>query len=603
MNTQPVRLSDGKPRFSLRQYLPFMDWMFNYKRADLSGDLVAGIIVAVMLVPQSMAYAMLAGLPPKIGLYASIVPLLIYALLGTSRALAVGPVAMVSLLVATGIAEMNPANLEETLLIALTLALLIGVIQLAMGLLRVGFLVNFLSHPVLAGFTSAAAIVIGTSQLKHVFGVSIPRAEHFYEQIIAIAERVNEFNPAAIAISLISIIILFFFKLHMADVLKRLNVPEKLRLPLTKVGPLVVVVLGVLVTMLLNLHETANLSIVREVPAGLPALTMPSFDPDMLLALLPTALAISIVSFMESISVAKSLASKRRQKVDANQELVALGAANVGAAFTGAYPVTGGLSRSVVNFTAGANTGLASMITAGIIALTVLFLTPLFFYLPNAVLAAIILVAVTSLLDWKTFAHTWHYNKADAISLIVTFFSVLFIGIEQGILVGAATAMALYLWKTSRPHVAVVGRIEDTEHFRNVLRHDVSTDPDILLVRIDESLYFPNAQYLESLMLGAIADNPQIDHLVLIFSAVNEVDTSALEVLESLHTELHDAGVTLSLAEVKGPVMDKLTRIGFIERLGDDRVFLSTHQACETIKARRAVPTTAIDTTAEPVHA
>ncbi|MBZ0292465.1 MAG: solute carrier family 26 protein [Anaerolineae bacterium] len=555
------------------RYLPFLHWATNYRREDLTGDIMAGVIVAIMLVPQGMAYALLAGLPPQVGLYASIVPLLIYGLLGTSRALAVGPTALVSLLVASGISGLTTQGSGEYITLTLTLALMIGLIQLAMGVLRVGFLVNFLSHPVLSGFTSAAALVIAASQLKHVMGISMPRSENVFETLAYALEHVSETNLAALTLALGSIIVLWLFKSRVGRWLKAREVPPHLITPITKGGPLVVVAVGTLLVSAFSL----NISIVGTVPAGLPPLTIPSLDK--LSALLPVALTISLLGFTESVSVAKALASKRRDALDANQELIALGAANIGAAFTGAYPVTGGFSRSVVNFSAGANTGLASILTAGLIALTVTFLMPLFYSLPQAVLAAIILVAVTNLFDLKTLRHTWRYSKVDALSLLVTFAAVLVLGIENGILVGIISALVLYLWRTSRPHIAIVGRVGETEHFRNVLRHEVQTCPQVLTVRVDESLYFANAQFLETYLLNAVAERPQVKHLVLVCSAVNFIDSSALESLERLMDELRSAGVTLHLSEVKGPVMDRLRAIGFIDHLGAQHVYLSTHQA------------------------
>lgn len=567
----------------ITRYLPFLDWLVHYRRKNLTGDLIAGVIVAIMLVPQSMAYALLAGLPPQVGLYSSIVPLLIYGLLGTSRALAVGPVAIVSLLVAAGVSQFAPQSTGEYISLVLTLALLVGIIQLGMGLIRVGFLVNFLSHPVLSGFTSAAALVIGFSQLRHVLGIDIPRSDQIHQTIFYALQNLHATNLTTLLIAGFSIATLLYFKLAAQGHLMHLGIPAHIAIPLTKVGALVAVILGTLTVWLLGLNERAAVSIVGAVPAGLPPLTVPVFDLEVIRMLLPTAATISLIGFMESISVAKSLASRRRQKIDANQELVALGAANLGAAFTGGYPVTGGISRSVVNFTAGANTGLASIITAGLITLTVLLFTPLFFYLPNVVLATVIIVAVLNLIDFATFRHAWAYDKSDALSLLATFFAVLIVGIEAGILVGVAASLTLYLWRTSRPHIAIVGQLGDTEHYRNVLRHDVRTYPHIMAVRVDESLYFPNAQYLENVLLNAIAENPDVEHLVLVCSAVNYIDASALEVLESLIRELREAGTNLYLAEVKGPVMDRLKRVGFIERLGSERVFMSTHQAMQTL--------------------
>ncbi len=568
----------------LRRYLPFLEWLLHYRRADLTGDLLAGIIVTIMLVPQSMAYALLAGLPPQVGLYASIFPLIVYGLLGSSRVLAVGPVAIVSLLVATGISPLAELGSPEYVQLALTLALLVGIVQLLMGMVRLGFLVNFLSHPVLSGFTSAAAIVIGFSQVKHVLGFSVPRTEYFYQRVLYTLNHLGETNLVTLVIGLGSVALLLYFKYSLGSLLGRWGLKEALIMPITKSAPLVVVLVSTLAVWALKLHDQAGVAIVGAVPAGLPPVTMPTLDPSAWQFLLPTALAISFVGFMESISVAKSLASKRRQKVDADQELVALGAANLAATFTGGYPVTGGFSRSVVNFAAGAQTGLASIITALLIALTVIFLTPLFYFLPKAVLAAIILVAVANLFDFRTVKHTWRYSKADFASLVVTFLAVLAIGVEKGILAGVATAILLFLWRTSRPHIAVVGRVGESEHFRNVLRHEVQTCPHVLAIRVDQSLYFANTQYLETAILQMVADNPQVRHLVLIFSAVNFVDASALETLEELNRELRDAGVTLYFAEVKGPVMDRLSAIGFVDEIGQERFFLSTHQAMRQLE-------------------
>jgi SulP family sulfate permease len=554
--------SGGK---SITHYLPFLDWLVHYRRQDLVGDLLGGVIVAIMLVPQGMAYALLAGLPPQIGLYASIVPLVIYGLLGTSRTLAVGPVAIVSLLVASGVAPLADAGSAEYLQLALTLAFLVAVIQFILGVVRLGFLVNFLSHPVVAGFTSAAAIVIGFSQLKHLIGVNIPRTEHFYEQVLYAAEHILESNVFTLSIGLGSIAILLYFQHGLGKHLKKTGLAESVIVPVSKAGPLVVVLLGTVLVVAFDLFDRAGVKIVGDVPAGLPPITLPLFDFNVWQLLLPTALAISFVGFMESIAVAKSLASKRRQKVDADQELVALGAANIGATFTGGYPVTGGFSRSVVNFAAGANTGLASMITAGLIALTVIFLTTLFYYLPNAVLAAIIMVAVFGA------------------SLIITFMAVLAVGVETGILVGVAAALLLFLWRTSRPHMAEVGRIANTETYRNVERHEVETWPQTVAIRVDESLYFANTKYLEDVVLQMVADKPELKYLVLIGIAVNSIDASALETLESLNQELRDAGVELHLAGFKGPITDRLKAIGFIDHIGPSHVHLSTHDAMKAL--------------------
>jgi SulP family sulfate permease len=582
MNTLPLGAQStpsAKRQTVLQRYLPFLDWLVHYRTANLTGDILAGVIVAVMLVPQGMAYALLAGLPPQVGLYASIAPLIIYGLLGSSRTLAVGPVAIVSLLVAAGVAPLAEPGSADYVQLAITLAFLVGVIQLVMGLVRLGFLVNFLSHPVLVGFTNAAAIVIGFSQVKHLLGIKIPSSEQFYEQVALVAQNMGGTNWTTLGIGAGSMLILFYFRNNLAGLLKRLGVPEAVLMPICKSAPLVVVLLGTLLVSGLGLDANAAVKIVGEVPTGLSGLTLPTFDLAIWRALLPTALAISFVGYMESISVAKSLARKRREKIDADQELVALGAANFGATFLGGYPVTGGLSRSVVNFVAGANTGLASIITAVLIALTVLFLTPLFYYLPNAVLAAIIVVAVVSLFDWKTTKHIFAYSKMDFTALLTTFVAVLALGVEDGILVGAGLSLVLFIWRTSRPHIAVVGRIANTETYRNVLRHQVQTWPEVIAMRIDESLYFANSNYLEDAILTELAEKPTANYVILIGSAINVIDVSALEMLEALTHDLRAIGVELHLTDIKGPVMDKLQKIGFIEEIGANHVHLTIHDA------------------------
>jgi sulfate permease, SulP family len=570
-----------KSRF-LHQYLPFTDWLLRYDRRHLSGDITAGVVVAIMLVPQSMAYAMLAGLPPEVGLYASIVPLILYALLGSSRFIATGPVAMVSLMVLSGLSALAVPGSPEYVGLALTLALMIGAMQVLMGLLRLGFLVNFLSHPVVSGFTSAAALVIGLSQLKHLLGVRMDESPYPWQLALEVFRALPDTNWLALAIGVPAILVLLGFRYLLPGVLKALRLPESVVTPISRTGPLAIVVLGTLAVFAFGWGE--RIAIVGEIPQGLPPLTLPGMGPELLATLAPIAIAIVFVSYMEHVSVAQALAAKRRQKIDANQELFALGASNLGAAFTGGYPVTGGFSRSGVNFTAGANTGLASLITAGLVALTVLYLTPLFEFLPRAVLAAIIVVAVASLFDLKTLRLTLRYNRVDAAALLVTFGAVLGLGITTGLIVGIAASLAMYLWRTSRPHIAVVGRVDDSEHFRNVKRHKVVTYPGILLVRVDESLYFANTRFLESALLQLVAEQPDVRHVVLICSAVNQIDASALESLESLIQKLKDAGATLHLAEVKGPVMDRLWRVDFPEHLAPGQVYLSTHEAIQTLQ-------------------
>jgi len=568
----------------LRRFLPVLSWLPQYDRRAFAGDGLAGLIVAIMLVPQAMAYALLAGLPPEVGLYASILPLIVYGLLGSSRTLAVGPVAIVSLMVASTLGPLAQDGTIGYVAGAVLLAFMSGVLLLAMGIARFGFVVNFLSHPVISGFTSAAALVIAFSQLKHLLGFDIPRSHLITETLAHAAAHINQLSGVTVAITVASLLILLGWKGWFARWLSGMGVPPAIVEPLSKAGPLVAVLVTTSTVWAFGLVSN-GVKVVADVPAGLGPLTLPTFDLTLLEQLLPAAFLISVVGFLESVSVAKSLASKRRQKVDANQELIALGAANVGASLTGGYPVTGGFSRSMVNFTAGAVTPLASVITAVLVALTALLLTPLLYFLPKATLAAIIIVAVAGLIDPQALRESWAYSKADAISLLTTFAGVLVLGVETGIVVGAGLSIALYMWRTSRPHVAVLGRVENTEHFRNVLRHQVQTDPRVLAVRIDESLYFANCAALEERLLAEIAEHRDVEHLVLVMSAVNFIDTSALDVLANLIENLREAGVTLHLAEVKGPVMDGLNRVDFTRALGDGQVHLSMHAAMTALTA------------------
>lgn len=571
---------------AIKQYIPILNWGLHYRREYLVGDITAGIIVASLLIPQGMAYAMLAGLPPEVGLYASILPLIVYACLGTSSNLSVAPVAVDSLMVAAVVSTFAAENTAAYLGLALTLAFMVGIIEILMGVFRLGFLVNFLSQSVISGFISAAAILIGFSQVKHLLGVRIPQTESFFQLVSYLGAEVGNTNGITLILGLTALVILIFFNKKVKDYLKQWRVSEAAIVPITKSAPLLLVIVSSLLVWGLRLDEIAGVRVVGTIPQGLPPISLPIFDGTTLQQLFPAAVAISFVGFMEAFAVGSFLGSKKRQKLDANQELIALGAANFSAAFTGGYPVTGGLSRSVVNFAAGANTGLASIITAIVIAITLMFLTPLFYFLPQTILAAIILVAVANLLDFGTLKRLWGYDKGDAIAWSAAFIAVLATSVETGILIGAAISLALHLWRTSKPHIAIVGRIGDTEHFRNIERHSVKTCPHVLAIRIDESLYFANAKYLQNYVQNAISIYPEIKHLVLICSAVNVIDGSGLETLKSLIEELKSVGIDFYLAEVKGPVLDKLEKIGFTEFIGCDRIFLTTDIAMKTLECQ-----------------
>lgn len=578
----PTRAPKTAQATGLGRYLPFTHWMRHYRRDDLPNDLVAGIVTAIMLIPQSMAYAQLAGLPPQIGLYASVVPLIIYALLGSSGQLSVGPVAITSLLVFSGVSVLAEPGSASYIQLVLLLALMVGAIKLLLGLFRMGFILNFISHPVLASFTTAAALIIAAGQLKHILGVTLPNVA-FHETLYQAAVSISVANPTTLTIGLLSIALLLFFRKGLRPILQKAGLQPLTVTLIVSGAPLVTVVAGSLVTWLLRLDENAGVAVVGAIPAGLSPLSWPAPNLSDMQALMPVAAAIVLVSVVESIAVAKALASKRRQAIDPDQELIALGAANLSAGLFSGYPVTGGFARSVVNFQAGAITGLASLITAGGIALILLFFTPLFYYLPQAVLAATVIVAVFGLVDLQEPRHIWAANRGDAITWGLTFAAVLLLGIEIGIFVGVGISLAIYLWRTSRPHIAIVGRIGESEVYRNILRYDVTTWPEVVAVRVDESLYFANTRYLEAALLRIVAERPEVKHLVLIGSAINFIDSSALHSLESLLQELRDGGVQLHLAEIKGPVMDGLKRAHFVEKIGAQHIHLTTHSAMQAL--------------------
>lgn len=551
----------------------------HYERKHLPGDALAGVIVATLLIPQAMAYALLAGLPPEVGLYASLLPLAVYALLGSSRYLSVGPSALLSLLIVTQVAAWAEPGSSRYLAFAMATALMVGFMQIAMGAARLGVITNFLSQPVLSGFSSAAACHIALSQMKHLLGVQVPRTDHLHELLGELFRAIPQTHLPTLAISAASILLLLAFKHLLPQVLGRWNaLPLALAQSVSKSGPIVVVIAGTVIVAVFHMGARHGVGIVGEIPSGLPGFAFPELAASEFLVLIPLALTVSFIGFLGNISVAKSLAAKRRQKVDSNQEFIALGAANLAAGVTGGYPVSGSFARSMVNFTAGAKTGLASLITVVVVGVAAMFLMPLFHHLPQSVLAAIIIIAVIGLMDLAMPRRLWHYNKADAAALILTFVAVLALGVTKGILIGVASTILLYLWRTSHPHMAIVGRVPNTEHFRNVQRHTVQTLPHVLLLRIDESLYFANAKYIEDFVLCAAADRPRLRHLVLICNAINFVDASALETLSDLRDRMKDAGIELYLTEVKGPVMDRLADTEFLEQLGSERVFLSTEE-------------------------
>ncbi|MFN3823579.1 MAG: SulP family inorganic anion transporter [Pseudorhodobacter sp.] len=564
----------------MRRYFPILLWSRGYGRETLTADLVAAIIVTIMLIPQSLAYALLAGLPPEVGLYASIAPLLLYAVFGTSRTLAVGPVAVASLMTAASVGQLAQHGTPEYLGAAIALAFLSGLMLLAMGFLRLGFIANFLSHPVISGFITASALLIAAGQVPHLLGISAS-GHNLPDLLKNIIENFAGAKLATLGIGVFATGFLFWSRKSLKEWLESKGLPGTLAAALARTAPIAAVVATTLVTWALGLSGL-GVAIVGDVPKGLPVPQLPPLDLDLWAKVAVPALLISIVGYVETVSVAQTLAAKRRQRIDPDQELVALGACNVGSALSGGFAVTGGFARSVVNFDAGAQTPAAGAFTAIGMALATLFLTPLLFFLPKATLAATIIVAVLSLVDPGALRRTFAYSRADAAAMGATILVTLGLGVEPGILAGVALSLFLHLYRTSRPHVAVVGQVPGTEHFRNVERHAVITAADVLTVRVDESLYFPNARFLEDFVQDRIALNPDVRHLVLMCPAVNEVDASALESLEAINQMLKDSGVMLHLSEVKGPVMDRLRRSHFLDDL-TGRVFLTQYDAMRAL--------------------
>ena len=555
---------------------PVAGWVKHYNKQVLMSDLIAAVIVAIMLIPQSLAYAMLAGLPPEVGLYASIFPLIAYALLGTSSTLSVGPVAITSLMTAAALAEVAQQGTADYLTGAITLAALSGAMLLAFGLLRLGFLANFLSHTVVSAFITASAVIIALSQVRHILGVEA-EGDNLFELVHAIGTHASDTNFYTLMIGLGVLAFLFAVRAFGASILQAIGLSKQAAQLVAKSAPVVGVIVTILVAYSFQLAE-AEVAIVGDIPSGLPAFAMPSFSMELVEILFIPAALISIIGYVESISVGRTLGARRRERVDSNKELIGLGAANLSSAFSGALPVTGGFSRSVVNFDAGAATQAASIYTAVLIALVSLFLTPTLYFLPKATLAATIIVAVVSLIDLSIIKKTWRFSKGDCLAVLITIAATLAFGVETGVSCGVVTSLALHLYRTSQPHIAEVGLVKGTEHFRNVRRYKVKTVPEILTLRMDESLFFANASYLEDEVFNQVYHHDRITHVVLMCSAVNEIDYSALEVLEELDRQLSEQGLLLHLSEVKGPVLDRLRGTEFMDHLSGN-IYLSQHQA------------------------
>ncbi len=573
----------------ITQLFPISDWLKTYTRQDLSNDLFAGIITAILLVPQGIAYAILAGLPPQLGLYASILPPVVYAVLGTSRTLSVGPVSIAAIMIASSLTSPEVSALGQPLQSALMLSAESGIIMLFMALLRMGSLVNFISHPVLAGFTSGAALLIIGNQLPLLAGLNTPSCAI---DVVCYSHYFSGTITSTVLLSLAALGLLLFFGKPLTVSLKILKVNRALTTALSKCGPLLTVILATVVVSYFKLADQ-QVAVVGNVPSGFPELNM-SIIGDIFLGsgwvraklLLPDAAFIALIAYVESVAIAKVTANLRGEKIIPNQELIALGVANIVAAVSGGMPVAGGFSRTMVNFAAGARTQMAMLIAAAILSLAVMFFSPWFTNIPKSALAAIILVSIIRLVKIRHIVHTWRFDRGDGIAELATLLAVLILGIEEGIVLGIILTIGSHLRKASHPHIAIVGRIPKTEHFRNIKRHQVETWRHLLLVRIDESITFANIDYIENYLGTELRRRPDTKHIVLIFNSVSDIDTTALEALEQFNQGLKAQGKTLNIAEAIGPVMDKLEKTDFLQQLKPGKVFFRTEDAVNELGYR-----------------
>lgn len=560
----------------LARYFPILEWGAVYNRQTAVNDLGVSLIVSIMLIPQSLAYAQLAGLPPGIGLYASMAPLVVYTFLGTSRALSVGPIAITSLMTAGALAPVAAQGSAAYVGAAIALAFMVGLILLLLGFLKLGFLSNFMSFPVMSGIGTGYGIQIAAGQLTPVLAIP-SEGGTFLAQFTSLLENCRQINPYTAAIGVPVVVLLVFVRRNLTRLLVRTGMSEGLAGSFAKMGPVYAMILAIVVVASLRL-DRQGVTIVGEIPKGLPSLTLPTFEPTLWGQLATPALLIAIIAYVASISVGQTLASRKRQRVNPDQEMLALGAANIGASLVGGFPVAGGFSRSIVNFEAGAETPAAGAYTALGIALFSMFLTPLLYYLPSAVLGATILVAALTLVNFRALGKTYAYSRPDAVAMALTIVLSLTLGVIVGLLAGVGVSVMMHLYRTSRPHLAIVGQVPGTQHFRNIDRHQVVTSPPIVSMRIDESLYFPNVRYLEAQVNEVVAANPDVRHLILNCSAVNAIDASGLESLIAIRQRLKEGRIEFHLAEVKGPITDVLKKTTFYREI-ENNIHLTHYEA------------------------
>ena len=577
-----------EPVKNWRSYIPILDVLRRYRSGDFSHDAVAGIILGVITVPQAVAYAFLAGLPPEAGLYACLLPMLMYAILGSSRELVVGPVAVAALMVAATVKEFAPAYSYEYLSIATIISLQAGLLLWILRLSRMGGVVNLLSHPVVSGFVNAAALIIILSQLLPFTGQASEVGNNTWDNLLSLSGSIEKINPFALAIGVGGLVVLWLTQRFGYLVLRPFSsrdTEELMQSPITRIGPMIVVLLSVLAVIGFNLDESYAVSTVGAIPAGLPSLKVPPFNLDLWIDLAPSSAIIALVAYVESFTVATMLATRRRQRVNSHQDLIALGAANIGAAFTGAYPVAGSFSRSSVNFAAGARTPISAMVCAVVVVITLIALTPLFARLPQAALAAIIASSVYSLIDFRSLRGHWRFYHHDVVTHVVTMIAVLALDVETGLLIGVATSIALFIRRSSRPTVTLIGRIPNSEVYRSTKHHDVETFGHVAAVRIDENIYFANANQIENRLLKVVQQKPRTRHLLIVMSAVNLIDVSGLEMLRRVNENLSRMDIKLHIAEVKSKVMDALKTTELPTSISGN-VFFSTDQAMRDLADR-----------------
>ena len=566
----------------LRRLFPIVDWLPGYRKRDFGPDVIAGLVVLFITIPQVIAYAFLAGLPAEAGLYAAILALFGYAVFGSSKILAVGPTAIIAMMTLEATSRLAVPGSEAYLLWAIKLGFIVGIILLVLRAINFGAVISFLSHAVASGFITAVAILIIVNQVPALIGIGAPSATHVLTVVQHIGNEMINFNGVTLTFGAGAVILLWFCRSRLEEWLVRSGLSADWINRLTKSAPMYAVVISIVFVFFGSLDKEFDISVVGTIPATLPIVQFNGLSMKDIQLLAPSALLIAMVVFMESTSIGSVVASKRREKIEPNDELVGLGVANIGASLFGGFPVAGSFARTVVNHSSGAVTQVASLITAVLVVTTLVWFTPFFYYLPKCILSAIIVMSALQLIDIKSIRRTFAFNQTDAVTFTFTFLAVLGLGVESGILIGIAISFVLLIRNSSKPHIAVVGRWQGTEHFRNILRHEVETLPNVLAVRVDESLYFVNTRYIETFLLNQVADSKDIEHILLICTATNFIDSSGLEMLELLSDNLEEVGVTLHLAEVKGPVMDKLKETTFYKRMKGE-IFFTTDIAFRTL--------------------